>query len=227
MPCGQCIPCNPVASVMCVSAIVKCHQPQNETIQEDLYKTANCQGQPYRTINPDLYTPSETYCYKWEDFWVHNVCDGQEQTSWFSSLDLSRFVPKLLKDEPQSFTTEPVAWASIVEYKRFLLLKSKFPKLELSPAPLVDQVWHMHILDTRQYMKDCERIFGSYMHHSPSFDPDEDEKQEMGDRYSKTLELYEDIFGEPAPMNIWPRILSKGQISAGAQCFFPSCCAMG
>jgi len=226
MPCGQCIPCNPAASAMCVSAIVKCHQPENGTIQESLFLTENCQGTAYRVINPDLYTPSETYCYKWPDFYVHNLCplpsDGDPE--FFSYLDLSRFVPKLLKEESQSFPHASVAWSAIVEYKRFLLLKRKFPDLEISPSPLVDKIWHMHILDTRQYMKDCDYIFGSYVHHNPSFEADEEEQLVMADRYSKTLEAYRLIFRINAPENIWPRIPTSEQVSAGAACFYPSCC---
>jgi hypothetical protein len=228
MPCGQCIPCHPSASIMCVSAVVQCHQPQNETIREALYHTENCQGSPYRVITPDLYNPSASYCYKWSDFWVHNLCplSSDKDPEFFSYLDLSRFVPKLLKEEPQSFPYAPTAWSAIVEYKRFLALKKALPNLEISPSPLVDKVWHMHILDTRRYMKDCDYIFGSYMHHSPSFDLDEDERHEMAERFRTTLEAYEKVFGIPAPEDIWPRIPSKEQVTAGAQCFFPSCCAM-
>jgi len=227
LPCGKCIPCNPDAAAMCVSAIVQCHQPQNETILESLYNTQNCQGKPYREIYPDLENPSETYCYKWSDFWVHNVCpDESKDPEFFSYLDLSRFVPKLLKDEPKSFPSAPVAWSAIVEYKRYLALKREVPDLEISPSPLVDKVWHMHILDTRQYMKDCDYLFGSYMHHNPSFDPDEEEQHGMAYRYTKTLEAYEKVFGKPAPLDIWPRIASQEEITPGAYCFYPSCCSM-
>jgi len=237
LPCGQCIPCNPAASTMCASAMVKCHAPENETIQEALYMTPNCSGDPYRTIKPDLYNPSGSYCYKWSDFWVHNVCpDANEEIA----IDLSRFVPKLLKDEPEKFKkSEPLAWTALFEYKRFLTMRKHFPKIEIAPSPLVDEVWHMHILDTRQYMKDCDQLFGSYLHHAPSFGSSKQEKQEMGDRYTKTLQVYESLFKEPAPVLIWPRITSSAScgtcntIACGAcsSCststsgFYPSCCA--
>jgi len=224
VPCGQCIPCNPAAAAMCTSAIVQCHQPSNETIQEVLYKTPNCQGDPARTIKPDLYTPSATYCYSWSSFYVHNICPSTTDPEFFSYLDLSRFVPKLLREESLSFPHAPIAWSSIVEYKRFLAIKKNYPDLEIAPSPLVDKVWHMHILDTKQYMKDCDYIFGSYMHHEPSFDPDEKEQVEMAKRYRITLDAYEKIFGMTAPSNIWPTIPSMEEINAGADCFYPSCC---
>jgi len=211
---------------MCLSAIVKCHTPINETIQEALYLTANCSGEPYRTIKPDLYNPSASYCYKWEDYWVLNVCPDADELD----LDLTRFVSKLLRDESQKFTSESLAWTAIFEYKRFLQMKKSFPKLELAPSPLVDEVWHMHILDTRAYMKDCERIFGGYIHHSPSFGDSDEEKKGMADRYTETMEVYEKVFGESAPEYIWPRVNSAGcgscsSCTAAPSCFYPNCCA--
>lgn len=29
--------------------------------------------------------------------------------------------------------------------------------------------WHYHILDTRAYHKDCDTVFGHYLHHFPYF----------------------------------------------------------
>jgi hypothetical protein len=147
------------------------------------------------------------------------------EPEFFSWLDLSRFVPKLLKKEPESFPNAPIAWAAIVEYKRFLALKQKFPSEDFAPSPLIDEVWHMHILDTKQYMRDCNLILGEYMHHAPSFDPDEEEQGEMIDRYHKTLALYKELFGVPAPELIWARIPNREQLNAAA-CFLPECCAM-
>jgi hypothetical protein len=207
--------------------------------------TQNCQGDPYRTIHPDLDNPSATYCFKWSDFYVHNICPDADELG----IDLSRFVPKLLRDEKEKFkSSEPLVWTTIFEYKRFLTMKKYYPKMEVAPSPLVDEVWHMHILDTRQYMKDCDNLFGFYLHHAPSFGNSKEEKTEMGDRYTKTLQVYESLFKEPAPVLIWPRIASAeccgscttiesadcgscntiacgSCSSAGADCFYPNCCA--
>jgi len=223
LPCGTCIPCNPSASAICVTAMVQCHQPSNETMQEALYLTASCTGTPYKTIQPDLYTPSTSYCYKWGDFWVHNVCpDASDEIN----IDLSRFVPKLLKDRSEKFNSEALVWSAVFEYKRFLLLKLRYPGLEFAPSSFVDEVWHMHILDTRQYMKDCERLFGRYIHHMPSFGTGEEEENELGATYKETLEVYEKVFGESAPTYVWPRINSAscaGCTGCSTQCFLPAC----
>src|SRR6266853_2008052 len=31
----------------------------------------------------------------------------------------------------------------------------------------VDEFWHTHILHTMKYTEDCERVFGTYLHHNP------------------------------------------------------------
>lgn len=38
-------------------------------------------------------------------------------------------------------------------------------KLEFSQA--IDIVWHTHILFTKKYHADCQKLFGRYLHHLP------------------------------------------------------------
>lgn len=38
---------------------------------------------------------------------------------------------------------------------------------KLSPDPVTDIVWHTHILFTEKYHRDCEALFGEYIHHRP------------------------------------------------------------
>ena len=47
------------------------------------------------------------------------------------------------------------------EYKRFLALKYFYPKETFVPNKLVDEFWHAHILDTKNYQMDCLKVFGS------------------------------------------------------------------
>jgi hypothetical protein len=35
------------------------------------------------------------------------------------------------------------------------------------PNKVVDIFWHTHILFTQKYFKDCEVVFGHYLHHEP------------------------------------------------------------
>jgi hypothetical protein len=82
------------------------------------------------------------------------------------------------------------------EYKKFLFLAKVFPKAKLVPGPLVDEVWHDHILHTKQYADDCNLLFGSFMHHTPS-------TNEMGEDIGETLKLYQETFHMNPPCVYW------------------------
>lgn len=58
-------------------------------------------------------------------------------------------------------------------YRKYLSLRAMFPTTDFVPPRLVDHVWHAHITFTRQYMADCELLFGGYLHHNPAVE-DED-----------------------------------------------------
>lgn len=83
-------------------------------------------------------------------------------------------------------------------YRQFLTLHAGHPERTLVPSELIDLVWHFHILDTRKYAADCERIFGRYLHHDPYFGIGSDESYEENQRaWRETQELWEAEFGEP------------------------------
>lgn len=48
-----------------------------------------------------------------------------------------------------------------------------------TPTPVVDIVWHTHILFTRKYMADCKNIFGYYLHHLPTVTLNDEEGMEQ------------------------------------------------
>jgi hypothetical protein len=83
------------------------------------------------------------------------------------------------------------------EYKKFLYLIQSNPKTPIVPSHLVDEIWHEHILHTKQYEKDCLEIFGNFIHHEPS------ENMEKGEDIEPTLRLYENTFQVKPPEEIW------------------------
>lgn len=90
------------------------------------------------------------------------------------------------------------------EYKRFLYLMQQFPAEILAPSPDVDRFWHLHILDTMRYARDCDAVFGYFLHHYPYLGLDgggEPLREQVGQR---TRALYEQTFG------------NAGSASAGA-----------
>ncbi len=83
-------------------------------------------------------------------------------------------------------------------YRQFLTLHANHPGRTIVPSELLDLVWHYHILDTRKYVADCERIFGGYLHHDPYFGIGSDESYEANQRaWRETQVLWEAEFGEP------------------------------
>jgi hypothetical protein len=53
-------------------------------------------------------------------------------------------------------------------YRQFLRLCKVEPGIRHEPDKDVDLYWHAHILHTKQYMEDCERYFGYFLHHLPN-----------------------------------------------------------
>lgn len=54
------------------------------------------------------------------------------------------------------------------QYRGFLFVIWKYPKLRAVPSMKIDEFWHAHILYTQKYMKDCNKIYGKYIHHTPT-----------------------------------------------------------
>ena len=63
----------------------------------------------------------------------------------------------------------------VMAYKQFLSLKAATLDIDatkLSPPPLIDRVWHEHVLDTKRYAPACLSAFGHPIHHDPNGDAD-------------------------------------------------------
>lgn len=52
----------------------------------------------------------------------------------------------------------------------------------------IDEVWHFHILCTEQYIADCQKLYGKYLHHRPK--PWELIKEAHGKMSTRCLELF-------------------------------------
>ena len=93
----------------------------------------------------------------------------------------------------------PVAAAHVVEYLKFLAIKSVTGRAV--PPPLVDAVFHHHLTFTKSYQRFCIALLGEngFIHHEPCTG---DDAEMMRAAYSDTLALYTAAFGEP-PRAIW------------------------
>ena len=116
------------------------------------------------------------------------------------SLDLEPIKFKIgCKEDGYGWTAEHVDRIELA-YRRFLVLRAKFPQAQIAPTRDIDAFWHAHILDTRKYAADCERIFGEFVHHYPYLGllGDQDKLQQAGDTLR---ELFVSEFGEDVPNN--------------------------
>ncbi|KAJ3148514.1 hypothetical protein HDU86_007444 [Geranomyces michiganensis] len=94
----------------------------------------------------------------------------------------------------------------VTEYLKFLYIKyhcNDWNANIFSPSQIIDEVWHLHILDTRNYHKDIVALCGHSVEHNPE-GPYDAEQQEV--RYAATVAVYHGLFGcvPDAARVIWP-----------------------
>jgi hypothetical protein len=117
--------------------------------------------------------------------------------SMLNEIDFNMLKLKLQdKEEGLGWTTEQCEIAE-KEYKQFLALKYAYPNDEVVPNQIVDKFWHYHILDTKAYHHDCEKVFGYFVHHFPYFGMrDEQDLQNLHLAFADTTALFNLHFGE-------------------------------
>ncbi|CAN5923674.1 hypothetical protein BH11PSE3_BH11PSE3_45990 [soil metagenome] len=116
----------------------------------------------------------------------------EDAEAMVASLDLAAVKRKVIEDEGWS---DKIADYAELRYRRFLCMHLLNPRLPLVPPPDIDAVWHQHILFTREYTRDCDRLFGLYLHHNPaSGAAGEAEMMERG--AMAAAKFYADTFGE-------------------------------
>ena len=93
---------------------------------------------------------------------------------------------------------------AVVEYRRFVIL-AVAASHTVSPSHDVDEVWHLHLTETRRYWGEfCTEVLGKPLHHDPSRGGGEEDAQYHA-LYLRTLDSYQRLFDEPAPVDVWPR----------------------
>jgi hypothetical protein len=126
---------------------------------------------------------------------IHNISIFPE----IDMLNFDRIKHKLsLKksDDGKEWSQEKIEIAE-KEYKRYLTLVKLYQPKSIVPSKLMDEFWHMHILDTKAYREDCQQIFGKFIDHFPYFGiyGDED-RANLLESFEETKGLYKRTFGE-------------------------------
>ncbi len=132
------------------------------------------------------------------------------------SLDLEPIIIKGMDADEGYGWTQPLGLQVAAEYLKYLWLCRMYPDADMVPSGIVDDFWHLHILDTRKYAEDCQTYFGYFLHHFPYFGMrGEEDKQYLADAWVSTLNRYRVHFGEP-PADLW--IGSRRCPNCGRRC---------
>lgn len=110
-----------------------------------------------------------------------------------AALDFSMLNRKLV--EEYGWTTE---FCQEVEdlYRKFLALNVRYPNKKICPTGPVDEYWHAHILDTHAYARDCDILFGQFLHHFPYFGMrGPQDRANLETAFEESLDLFVTHFG--------------------------------
>ncbi|MCO5950817.1 hypothetical protein [Mucilaginibacter flavidus] len=101
--------------------------------------------------------------------------------------------------ENENFWTVNFAQGAIIEYKKFMYLAA-VSEYMVSPSPIVDVIWHQHLVFTQSYDEFC-KVLGKKIAHVPAthHNTDFEKFKSAGER---TGRLYTENFG-PQPPEFW------------------------
>lgn len=119
----------------------------------------------------------------------------EEACAYVDQLDLNYLIEVMCGEKyPLPRWQREQAEQCCRQYKNFLLLQKKYIKNTIVPTRDIDEVWHNHILYTKNYFKDCLKIYGHYLHHQPAVS--EKDARDLLPLYQQTKTLYLNVFGE-------------------------------
>lgn len=122
----------------------------------------------------------------------------EEVISAIQELDLESVKLRVMDAELGEGWTREYAESIEVAYKTYLTMVVKYQEHaeDIMLSKDVDEFWHTHILQTMKYADDCQKVFGTFLHHDPHIGartPALFEKRTV--LAKKTRELYEQEFG--------------------------------
>lgn len=121
-----------------------------------------------------------------------------------NDMDLHVIEFKLSQADLKGYSVQEVKREGL----RFMALMAASKK-SLTPSPLVDEVWHQCILDTKTYFK-MSNLFGRYIHHNPASGTKKEMKANAI-HFWNTIDLYEKNFGKlnKRALGIWGLEIKK------------------
>lgn len=125
---------------------------------------------------------------------LHEIKQNLES---FINKDL--FLSMLYKE--CNILSKSLAAEYLEEYIRFLILQY-YTSIELYPSAEVEYLWNLHCSYTRDYREMCMKIYGRIITHNLAGN----EENRYVEQYQRTLTLYEYVFQEQPPGEIWPNV---------------------
>jgi len=114
-----------------------------------------------------------------------------------ATWDFKLAIEKVLEIKNGEWTRDR-AEKAVQNYTRYMAVTKALGGLQMVPNGDIDEIWHMHILDTRAYMADCNALFGEYLHHYPYFGMlGEQNRQQWLQVQKVSTNLWVQLFGEP------------------------------
>ncbi|GGS16467.1 hypothetical protein GCM10008961_05090 [Deinococcus knuensis] len=112
------------------------------------------------------------------------------------------FPPAMLRRAAQEHGWGPAFTECVAqEYRRFLILAATAGH-PVTPSRAVDALWHEHLTFTRDYWERLTPLLPAPLHHEPATGEAGD--TDFAAQYRRTLDSYARVFGEVAPVDVWP-----------------------
>lgn len=127
---------------------------------------------------------------------IQTTLHRQAQDDRIDALNFTVVRRSLCYAEPKKWT-ESLLGEVEYRYRNFLRLRALYVRTPIIPSKLVDAFWHSHILDTVAYAKDCDDVFGRYLHHDPMYGVgSESAQKKLASAFKETCQLYRLHFGQ-------------------------------
>ena len=119
-------------------------------------------------------------------------------------MDLEPIMIKAMDPEEGYGWSKEYAMRVADEYRRYLDLCLTYPDQAIVPSSIVDDFWHLHILDTQKYREDCNNHLGFFLDHFPYFGMrSEQDEENLTEAWEQTKRLYNMQYSEQ-PGELWP-----------------------
>ena len=119
----------------------------------------------------------------------------EQAKSYIYSIDFSMIINKMVQHQGWK---RKHAEKACEMYRNYLYLCKKYgDQYQLPPSEEIDEFWHNHIIDTKKYRRDCDRIFGRYFDHYPYLGIDKTTtRNDLYQFFERTKALYCSEFNE-------------------------------